>query len=84
MIYVGILLLNASKGRYVKDTAITFIEAARASIGSNMSAKSLELKHTIKLIRNLVLRLMKSKMKSKLSLTKLILQFSVFQVSTIV
>ena len=44
------LLSDASKGRYGKDTAITFREAARASIGSNMPAKSLELKHTIKLI----------------------------------
>lgn len=38
---------------YSKDTAITFREAARASIGSNMPAKSLELKHTIKLIQEL-------------------------------
>ena len=44
------LLSDASKGRYGKDTAITFREAARASIDSNMPAKSLELKHTIKLI----------------------------------
>ena len=47
------LLSEASKGRYGKDTAITFREAARASIGSNMPAKSLELKHTIKLIQEL-------------------------------
>ena len=47
------LLSDASKGRYGKDTAITFMEAARASIGSNMPAKSLELKHTIKLILEL-------------------------------
>ncbi len=47
------LLSDASKGRYGKDTAITFREAARASIGSNMPAKSLELKHTIKLILEL-------------------------------
>ena len=47
------LLSEASKSRYGKDTAITFREAARASIGSNMSAKSLELKHTIKLIQEL-------------------------------
>ncbi len=47
------LLSEASKGRYSKDTAITFREAARASIGSNMPAKSLELKHTIKLIQEL-------------------------------
>ena len=47
------LLSEASKGRYGKDTAITFRDAARVSIGSNMPAKSLELKHTIKLIQEL-------------------------------
>ena len=47
------LVETASKGHYTKDTAITFREAARTSIGSNMPAKSLELKHTIKLIREI-------------------------------
>jgi len=47
------LLSETSKGRYGKETAIAFREAARNSIGSNMSAKSLELKHTIKLIQEL-------------------------------
>ena len=47
------LLSEASKGHYGKETAITFREAARTSIGSNMPAKSLELKHTIKLIQEL-------------------------------
>ena len=47
------LLSESSKGRYGKDTAVIFREAARISIGSNMPAKSLELKHTIKLIREL-------------------------------
>jgi transposase len=47
------LVKTASKGHYTKDTAITFREVARTSIGSNMPAKSLELKHTIKLIREL-------------------------------
>ena len=47
------LLSESSKDRYCKDTAITFRDAARASIGSNMPAKSLELKHTIKLIQEL-------------------------------
>lgn len=47
------LLSTASKGRYGKDTAILFREAAKTSIGSHMPAKSLELKHTIKLIREL-------------------------------
>ena len=47
------LLEKASKGRYHKDTAVSIRDAARNSIGSNMPAKSLELKHTIKLIREL-------------------------------
>lgn len=47
------LLETASKGHYTKETSIAFREAARTSIGSNMPAKSLELKHTIKLIREL-------------------------------
>ena len=47
------LLSESSKGRYGKDTAITFRNAAKNSIGSHMPAKSLELKHTIKLIREL-------------------------------
>lgn len=47
------LLSEASKGRYSKDTAIMLRETARNSIGSHMPAKSLELKHTIKLIHEL-------------------------------
>ena len=47
------LLHTASRGRYGKDTAIGFREAAKNSIGSDMPAKSLELKHTIKLIQEL-------------------------------
>ncbi len=47
------LVETASKGHYKKETAISFREAARTSIGTNMPAKSLELKHTIKLIREL-------------------------------
>ena len=47
------LLSESSKGRYGKETAIAFRNAARTSIGSNIPAKSLELKHTIKLIREL-------------------------------
>lgn len=37
-------------GKYAKGTAIMFREAAKNSIGSHMPAKSLESKHTIKLI----------------------------------
>lgn len=47
------LLHSASKGHYNRDTAIRLREAARNSIGSVMPAKSLELKHTIKLIGEL-------------------------------
>ncbi len=47
------LLSESSKGRYGKETAIAFRNAARTSIGSNMPAKSMELKHTIKLIQEL-------------------------------
>ena len=47
------LLSQSAKNRYGKDTAVMFREAARNSIGSNMPTKSLELKHTIKLIQEL-------------------------------
>jgi transposase len=47
------LLYEVSKGRYTRETAIMFRESARNSIGSYMPAKSLELKHTIKLIGEL-------------------------------
>lgn len=49
------LLSKASKGHYNRETAIKIREAAKNSIGSNMPAKSLELKHTIKLIRALTI-----------------------------
>ena len=47
------LLENASKGRYSREKAIEIRNAARTSIGSTMPAKSLELKHTLRLIREL-------------------------------
>ena len=47
------LLATASKGHYGKDKAVQIRDAARVSIGSVMPAKSLELKHTIKLIQEL-------------------------------
>ena len=47
------LLLDASKGHYGRDIAVSIREAARNSIGSVMPAKSLELRHTIRLIREL-------------------------------
>ena len=47
------LLHEASKGRYGREKAIEVRNAARKSVGSIMPAKSLELKHTIALIREL-------------------------------
>lgn len=49
------LLSKASKGHYDRETAIKIRDAAKNSIGSNIPAKSLELKHTIKLIRALTI-----------------------------
>ncbi|MPM89498.1 IS110 family transposase [bioreactor metagenome] len=45
------LLETASKGRYNREKAIELRDAARDSVGSVMPAKSLELCHTIQLIR---------------------------------
>ena len=47
------LLETASKGRYKRDMALEIRDAAKNSIGSRMPAKSLELQHTIRLIREL-------------------------------
>lgn len=47
------LISMASKGRHGKEKAEQIRNAARHSIGSRMPAKSLELKHTIKLIGEL-------------------------------
>lgn len=47
------VLHDASKGRYGRDMAVTLRDAARCSVGSVMPAKSLELRHTIRLIREL-------------------------------
>jgi len=47
------LLADASRGRYGKDMAGELRDAARGSAGSRMPAKSLELQHTIRLIREL-------------------------------
>ena len=57
------LLETASKGRYKRDVALQIREAARNSIGSRMPAKSLELQHTIRLIR-WILRLVKLRTRS--------------------
>ena len=47
------LLGEASRGRYGRDMAVELRNAARCAIGSRMPAKSLELQHTICLIREL-------------------------------
>ena len=47
------LLEDASKGRYGRCKALEIRDAAKLSIGSAMPAKSLELQHTIRLIREL-------------------------------
>ena len=47
------ILNENSKGRYDRDKAVEIRDAARQSIGSVIPAKSLELRHTIALIREL-------------------------------
>ncbi len=47
------LLADASRGRYGRNIAVELCDAARYSIGSRMPAKSLELQHTIRLIREM-------------------------------
>lgn len=47
------VLYEASKGRYSREMAMEIREAARNSIAANMPAKSLELQHTIRMIREL-------------------------------
>ena len=47
------LLSEASKGRYGREKAIEIRNAAQRSIGSAMKMKSMELQHTIRLIREL-------------------------------
>lgn len=45
------LLSDVSKGHYGREKAVEIRDTARGSIGSRMPAKSLELRHTIKLIQ---------------------------------
>ncbi len=47
------VLHDASKGRYGRDAAVSIRDAAGNSIGSVTPAKSLELRHTIRIIREL-------------------------------
>ena len=53
MTHLKAVLKNASQGRYGQEMAETIRNAARSSVGSVMPAKSLELQHTIRLIREL-------------------------------
>ena len=47
------ILETASKGHYKRNMALEIRDVARNSIGTTMPAKSLELQHTIRLIREL-------------------------------
>lgn len=47
------LLTDASHGHYGREKAIAIREAARNSIGTNMPAKSMELRHTLQLIQKM-------------------------------
>ncbi len=47
------LLTEASRGHFTRDMAIAIREAARSSIGTNMPAKALELRHTLRLIKEM-------------------------------
>lgn len=47
------ILSESSQGRYGREKAMEIRDVARLSIGSSISAKSLELKHTIQLIHEL-------------------------------
>lgn len=47
------ILSESSQGRYGREKAMEIQDVARLSVGSSISAKSLELKHTIQLIHEL-------------------------------
>ena len=53
LIHLKAILYDSSKGRYGRDIAATLRDAARCSAASVMLAKSLELRHTIRLIHEL-------------------------------
>ena len=53
MTHLKSVLCDASRGRYGRDKAIEIREAAKTSIGSVIPAKSLELRHTLRLIHEL-------------------------------
>ena len=53
LIHLKAILYDSSKGRYGRDIAATLRDAARCSAASVMLGKSLELRHTIRLIHEL-------------------------------
>lgn len=65
--HLSYLLDRASKGHFGKDKAIEIRNAARKSIGSVMPAKSLELTHTLRLIRELDIEI--DEIESKIKVT---------------
>lgn len=64
------VLSDASRGRYDREKAVEIREAARRSIGSAMPDKSLELQHTIRLIRELDKEIKEIEAASKRSLMR--------------
>lgn len=48
---LSILLNESSKGKYGEEEAVLFQREAKNSIGSHMPIKSMELKHTIRLVK---------------------------------
>ena len=71
------LLSTSSHGRYGKDIAIMFREAAKNSIGSHMPVKSLKLNHTLRLIQKLTAEIDEIEAEIKSILTRPIL-FDIF------
>lgn len=65
------ILKEASRGRYDKNTALTIKAAAKSSIGLNMPAKSLELKHTLALMKELDKEIQEIENEIKLIMDKL-------------
>lgn len=51
--HLKVLLAKASRGRYGRDKAVEIRNAAQRSISSPMRMKSMELQHTIRLIREM-------------------------------
>lgn len=65
------LLVSNSKGHFSKDFAIRLRETAQNSIGSNIPAKSFELKHTISRIQEMDVLVKESEKEIKLALEQI-------------